>query len=210
MDAVTTPFVKICGLSTAASVDCAVEHGADAVGFVFAPGSPRLVTREQAAGLIARVPEHVETVGVFRNRGIDEVVEIARDTGVTTIQLHGSESYADVQRAKAHGFGVMRAFAVTDYVALSDEDRELWDAERLLIDAVEPGSGVPFDPNTLGSARPTGWWLLAGGLTPENVTTLIDDLQPTGVDVSSGVECTRGVKSLERIGAFLDAIKTRR
>lgn len=204
MGVVTTPFVKICGLSTPESVDCAVAHGADAIGLVFAPESPRFVSPLQAAELARRVPESVETVGVFRRQDIDEVIETARAAGITTIQFHGYEPYEYVQRAKAEGFSVMRAFAVDEYASLSDEDRELWDAERLLIDAVEPGSGVPFDAEQLRST-PAGWWLLAGGLTPQNVASLTSSLDAAGVDVSSGVESARGVKSTELIIAFLEA-----
>jgi phosphoribosylanthranilate isomerase len=80
-------------------------------------------------------------------------------------------------------------------------------AERLLLDAEEPGAGVPFDVTALGGARPTGFWLLAGGLTPENVAERIRVLSPCGVDVSSGVESERGVKSLARIAAFVDAVR---
>ena len=204
----TTPFVKICGLSPPESVDCAVEAGADAVGFVFAPGSPRLVTAHVAKALIARVPGGVETVGVFRKQPIDEVIETAAEAGVSTIQFHGYEPHEDLQRAKASGFQVMRAFAIDEFTALGAEAREVWDAERLLIDAIEPGGGVPFDPRTLTGGAPSGWWLLAGGLTPHNVAGLIERLQPRGVDVSSGVERSRGVKSLELISAFISAAKS--
>lgn len=203
----TTPFVKICGLSTPESVDCAVGAGADAVGFVFSPGSPRFVTPEQVRDLVARVPAGVETVGVFRKQPIDEVIDTARAAGVQTIQFHGYEPHEDLQRAKAEGFHVLRAFAIDEYTGLSPQARELWDAERLLIDAVEPGGGVPFDPDALPSGGPSGWWLLAGGLTADNVAGLIERLHPSGVDVSSGVESQRGVKSLERIAAFLAAAK---
>lgn len=201
------PFVKICGLSTSESVTCAVQAGADAVGFVFAEGSPRHVSATQAKALISHVPEGVETVGVFRSQPIDEVIATAKSAGVSTIQFHGYEPYADLQRAKAEGFSVMRAFGIDEYSALNEHDRELWDAERLLIDAVEPGGGVPFDPADLTERTPMGWWLLAGGLTAENVSGLQEQLSPAGVDVSSGVEHSRGVKSLDRIETFLRAAK---
>lgn len=197
------PFVKICGLSTAESVDRAVSAEADALGFVFAPGSPRTVTAEHAHALVSRVPTHVETVGVFRAQPIDEVIAIATSAGVSTIQFHGYEPHEDLERARAAGFRVMRAFAIDEYLGLSVAEREMWDAERLLIDAVEPGSGVPFEAAALSGARPRGWWLLAGGLTPNNVAGLITELGPAGVDVSSGVEVQRGEKSLDLIDEFV-------
>lgn len=223
-----TPFVKICGLSTPESVDCAVSHGADAVGFVFAE-SVRRVSAAHAQELIKRIPDaivhedaiqggavdagascreaRVETVGVFRAQPIDEVIAIAKAAGVSTIQFHGFEPYEDLQRAHDEGFRTMRAFGVDEFAKLSVEDRQIWQSERLLIDAVEPGGGVPFDPAQLNRGTPDGWWLLAGGLNAENVAALIEKLQPAGVDVSSGVESSRGVKSLDRIAAFIAAAK---
>lgn len=201
-----TPFVKICGLSTPESVDTAVETGADAVGFVFAE-SVRKVTVAQARELIARVPNEVETVGVFRKQPIDEVIETAHAAGLSTVQFHGYEPLSDVLRAREAGFRTLRAFGVDEFAAMSDELRDSWLSERLLVDAVEPGGGVPFDPDQLERGTPRGWWLLAGGLTPQNVAGLIARLRPTGVDVSSGVESSRGVKSLELIAEFIAAAK---
>ena len=200
------PFVKICGLSTRQSVDTAVRAGADALGFVFAD-SVRRVTAAQAHELVSRVPDGVETVGVFRAQPIEEVIATAKAAGVSTVQFHGYEPFADVQRARDEGFRTLRAFGVDEYAALSDDEREQWSSERLLVDAVEPGGGVPFDPDQLDRGTPPGWWLLAGGLTPQNVAGLVEQLRPSGVDVSSGVESSRGVKSLELIAAFLAAAK---
>lgn len=200
------PFVKICGLSTAESVDQAVSSGADAVGFVFAE-SVRQVTAATARELVLRVPDGVETVGVFRKQPIEEVLATARAAGVSTIQFHGYEPLAEVQRAQDEGFRTLRAFGVDEFGSMSDEDREPWLAERLLVDAVEPGGGVAFDPDQLERGTPQGWWLLAGGLTPQNVAELIARLRPAGVDVSSGVERSRGVKSLDLIAEFIAAAK---
>ncbi len=202
----STPFVKICGLSTPESVDAAITAGADAVGLVFAK-SVRQVSTSQARELAARVPEGVETVGVFRAQPIDEVIATARAAGVSTIQFHGFEPFADVQRARDEGFRTLRAFGVDEYSGLSDGERAQWGSERLLVDAVEPGGGVPFAPDQLDHVAPAGWWLLAGGLTPLNVADLVERLHPSGVDVSSGVESSRGVKSLALIAEFLAAAK---
>lgn len=201
-----TAFVKICGLSTPESVEQAVKYGADALGFVFAE-STRQITPERAQTLITRVPSTVETVGVFRQQPIDEVIAMSKEAGVTTIQFHGGEPLSDLRRAEHEGFRALRAFGVDEFSVLNEADRESWATERILIDAVEPGSGVTFDPKLLTTAAPAGWWLLAGGLTPENVGQLIAELRPNGVDVSSGVESSRGVKSLERIAQFLTAAK---
>lgn len=198
-------YVKICGLQTPGTVAAAVAAGADAVGFVLAPGSPRTVTAERAAELAAAVPASTETVGVFRNQPIDSVVDTARRAGVSTVQLHGEEGLADMARLHAEGFRTLRAFSAEAYNALSAGDRAAWDSERLLLDAVEPGAGVAFDPAVLVNGAPHGFWLLAGGLNPENVAGLSAALHPAGVDVSSGVESSRGVKDSGLIRAFARA-----
>ncbi len=199
-------YVKICGLQTTETVAAAVEAGADAVGFVFAPGSPRTVTAELAAELVASVPAGVETVGVFRNQPLAEVLDTARRAGLTTVQLHGDEPLDDIELARAAGFRTLRAFSAEAYNALTAADREAWDAERLLLDAVEPGAGVTFDASVL-HAVPSGFWLLAGGLTPGNVAGLAASMKAGGVDVSSGVESSRGVKDVALIRAFVSAAR---
>lgn len=201
-------FVKICGLKTPTDVEAAVQAGADAIGFVFAPGGPRSTDPHTVAELITRVPEQVETVGVFRNQDIDEVIALASAGGVQTVQLHGDETLEDLAAVKAAGFGVLRAFSAEAYSHLDDAERRAWDAERILLDAVEPGAGMTFDPAVLAGGFPTGDWLLAGGLRPTNVAELIALLNPAGVDVSSGVEASRGVKDPELIRAFVAAAKS--
>lgn len=201
-------YVKICGLSTPETVKAAVEAGANAVGFVFAPGSPRTVTPELAQLLIAEVPGGIETVGVFRNQPIAEVLDIARRSGVGTIQLHGSEPYTDLEAVMNAGFATLRAFSIDDYRALDDQERARWETGRILLDAVEPGAGVTFDASKLILSPPTGMWILAGGLNPSNVATLVDKLNPAGVDVSSGVESSRGVKDSALIREFISAART--
>lgn len=200
-------YVKICGLQTQAAVAVAVAAGADAVGFIFAPGSVRTVAADLVAGLVPAVPAGVETVAVFRNQPLQEVIATARRAGVTTVQLHGDEPLTDIAQLRAEGFQTLRAFSVQAYQALTREEREAWDGERILLDAVEPGAGVPFDAALLAGAAPRGFWLLAGGLTPENVAELAGTLRPGGVDVSSGVESTRGIKDERLIVDFIAAAR---
>ncbi|WP_026554974.1 phosphoribosylanthranilate isomerase [Arthrobacter sp. 35W] len=200
-------YVKICGLQTVETVAAATEAGANAVGFVFAPGSPRLISAELALLLGRGVPQGIETVGVFRNQPIDEVVRTAHLAALTTVQLHGSEPLADIERLRAEGFGTMRAFSAPAYGALDAAEKLAWDSERILLDAVEPGAGVAFDASVLHGATPPGFWLLAGGLAPHNVAQLAAALRPSGVDVSSGVESSRGVKDPQLIRDFITAAR---
>ncbi|WP_306295688.1 phosphoribosylanthranilate isomerase [Arthrobacter sp. STN4] len=200
-------YIKICGLQTPETVAAATQAGADAVGFVFAPGSPRTVTADAALQLGRDVPPGVETVGVFRNQPIDDVVATARRAGLTSVQLHGDESLADIRRLQDEGFRTLRAFSAAAYGALAPEEKRAWESERILLDAVEPGAGVAFDPSLLATGAPGGFWLLAGGLTPGNVAHLVSVVRPAGVDVSSGVESSRGVKDTGLIRDFIEAVR---
>jgi phosphoribosylanthranilate isomerase len=200
-------WIKICGLSTPETVDAAVEAGADALGFVFAAGSPRTVTADRAAELVERVPEGVDAVGVFRDQPIDEVVGIASAVGLTTLQLHGRESATDFARARDAGFFTIRAVAAEAYLRETPEQRAAYDHDLLLLDAAVPGSGHMVDPATLTGTVDEAW-ILAGGLTPDNVADLVQRLDPDGVDVSSGVESARGVKDVAAIRRFIEAVRS--
>ncbi|PYI68825.1 phosphoribosylanthranilate isomerase [Arthrobacter livingstonensis] len=200
-------YIKICGLQSAEAVAAATGAGADAVGFVFAPGSPRTVTADLAFRLGREVPHGVETVGVFRNQPLGEVLETAHRAELTTVQLHGNESMADIVRLRGEGFRTLRAFSAAAYNALDAADKVAWDSERILLDAVEPGAGVAFDTTAVKAGPPSGFWLLAGGLTPHNVEQLATTLRPAGVDVSSGVESSRGVKDPQLIRDFIGALR---
>lgn len=195
-------FVKVCGLRTAEAVDAAVAAGADAVGFVFAPGSVRLINADDAAELVARVPDHVETVGVFRKQHVDEVLALARATGVRTVQLHGDEPDEHFLRVRDAGFQTIRAISATRFTETGHSG-----SDRLLIDATVPGSGVPFDPADL-PVPPSVSWLLAGGLRPDTVRELVSAFEPSGVDVSSGVESAPGVKDSQLIRDFILAARS--
>ncbi|MDO5745860.1 MAG: phosphoribosylanthranilate isomerase [Micrococcaceae bacterium] len=201
-------YVKICGLSTPATVAAAVEAGASAVGFVLAPGSPRTVTPELARALVANVPARVETVGVFRNQPLETVLDMARRSGVGTVQLHGDEPYSDVEALHSEGFRSLRAFPIDGYRALEAAQRVRWESGRILLDAIEPGAGLTFDASELLASPPAAPWILAGGLTPVNVGELVRRLAPTGVDVSSGVESSRGTKDVDLIRKFIAAARS--
>lgn len=201
-------YVKICGLRTPVAVEAAIAAGADALGFVFAPGSARTVSAKLARGLVEKVPEDVERVGVFRNQPLAEVIDVVRRAGMGTVQLHGDEPYADIEALHAEGFKTLRAFSIDAYRALEATERARWQTGRILLDAIEPGAGVTFDASELSAAPPADPWILAGGLNPVNVAHLIRTLGPAGVDVSSGVESSRGVKDAGLIRDFVAAARS--
>ncbi|MEU3280374.1 phosphoribosylanthranilate isomerase [Streptomyces antibioticus] len=195
-------FVKICGLKTERDMDTAVEAGADAVGFVFS-ASPRRIDPATAARLCRRVPEHVLTVGVFRDEPLADVRSVAAEAGIGAVQLHGSEGREYYDDLGAGGWTLIRAAAFGDSVPRCGEMGE----DLLLLDAPVPGSGVAWDWSGGPAPAPGAKWLLAGGLTPENVRAAVDVARPWGVDVSSGVEATRGVKDPDLIRSFVEAAR---
>lgn len=205
-------FVKVCGLSTPESVRAAVDAGADAVGFVLTH-SPREVSAERAGALLLEVPKGIAAVAVFRHEPIAEAVAATLAAGLEWIQLHGERTTADVQAAHDAGLKVIRA------VAISAPDEAFGDLgeDIILVDATVPGSGEAWDYASVKdrwaddggtSARARGrQWLLAGGLDAQNVAGAAEAAGAWGVDVSSGVESSRGVKDLEKISAFVAAAK---
>ncbi|WP_308466701.1 phosphoribosylanthranilate isomerase [Rathayibacter soli] len=202
-------FVKICGLRDPAALDAAIAAGADAVGFVFAQGSPRQLDADAARKLVARTPTELETVGVFRKQPIAEVLRIATAAGVTTVQLHGDEPAADFARLADEGFRTLRAISSQTYLRERSAGPEPTSTrQRLLIDAPSPGEGLRFDTTELAASAPAGFWLLAGGLTPDNIAAVLAAVSPSGVDVSSGVESSRGVKDAVLIRRFVMAARS--
>ncbi|MGW0843956.1 phosphoribosylanthranilate isomerase [Streptomyces sp. NPDC002787] len=195
-------FIKICGLKTEQDVDTAVEAGADAIGFVFS-ASPRRIDAATAARLIRRVPEHVLTVGVFREEPLDDVRSLATDSGIRAVQLHGPEDRAYYDDLATGGWTLIRAAAFGDAVPRCGDFGE----DMLLIDSPVPGSGIAWDWAGKPLAAAGEKWLLAGGLTPENVRAAVAATGPWGVDVSSGVEQSRGVKDPALIADFIKAAR---
>jgi len=165
------------------------------------------VTADLAKELVERVPEGIDAVGVFRDQQIDEIVGIASEVGLTTLQLHGGESASDFARARDAGFFTIRAVAADDFLRETPEQRAAFDHDLLLLDAAVPGSGRLVDPATI-AGKVDEAWILAGGLTPANVVAAVEALDPDGVDVSSGVESERGVKDVARIRSFVEAVRS--
>lgn len=199
-----TVYVKVCGLDTTLSARVAVEAGADAIGVVMAQGSPRDLTSEVAAVIVDAVRAEVDTVLVVKDVPVQQAVDAALRLGVDVLQLHGSYDRTDFAGARERFERVWRATSLDD-----DTDLRVgaWDEELLLLDAPRAGSGQRWDLGALEQRRPDGNWVLAGGLTPDNVAEAIRLTEPWGVDVSSGVEGARGVKDHDAIRAFVAAAR---
>ena len=209
-----TVEAKICGLSTPETVDAAVEAGAGLVGFVTFPRSPRHVdSLDLLAALGKRVPPGVIRVGLFVDAD-DALIDARLATGaIDMLQLHGSETPERIAALKARtGKPVMKAIKVS---VPADVDRGIAAyagvADRLMVDAADGtlpgGNATAFDWSILSGRIVPVPWFLAGGLTPANVADAVRVTGAPAVDVSSGVESSRGVKSIELIRAFVGAVK---
>ena len=203
-------LIKICGLSTADTLDAAIRGGATHVGFMFFDRSPRNVSIERAAQLAARVPSQVKTVAVLVDPTRDLIDRLRASVRLDVIQLHGSEPPAF---AASLGGEVWKAIAVRKRADLDAARAYRGTVARVLYDAkadgdsMPGGMGVRFDWTLLDGARHALDWGLAGGLDADNVA---EALRVTGaplLDVSSGVESAPGVKDVDKIAAFLKSAR---
>jgi phosphoribosylanthranilate isomerase len=200
-------LIKICGVTSAEDAAMAASAGAGAIGVNFWPGSKRYIGDEAAArSVLAAIPRGVLRVGVFVNAAPAEVERARIDLGLDRVQLHGDETpaaFAAIPRE-----ALIRAVRVREESSFADDPA--WRAGLFLYDAFVEGFGgggvaAPWPLIARRAARP---FLLAGGLTPENVAAAIAYARPDGVDVASGVERTPGVKDSKKVAAFIAAART--
>lgn len=207
--------VKICGLTTPEHVAAAVDAGARYVGFVFFAKSPRNVSIETAAVLAGNVPFGVAKVALTVNADNATLDAITAAVPLDVLQLHGSESPDRVAEVKArYGLPVMKAVGIAGPEDVAQIDRYAGVADQLLIDAKPPegadlpgGNGLAFDWQLVVRKYWPCPWMLAGGLTPDNVALAVTKTGARQVDVSSGVEIGPGVKDAARIAAFVQAAR---
>lgn len=197
-------FVKVCGVTSEEDALLAVALGADAVGFVFAPGSVRQVSPQEARDIARRLPHGVVTVGVFRDERPERVVEIVGKVGLRGAQLHGREPLSEVRWIRQRLDFVIQGFGAGDPAISAAANGP---ADVILIDSPEPGSGRVFDWRLAEGASGGARLLLAGGLNPDNVAEAIAHVRPWGVDVSSGVESAPGRKDPRKLRRFIEAAK---
>lgn len=211
-----TPKVKICGVTDEAALAAALEHGADFVGFVFHDASPRNLSLSQAAALARQVPDSVLKVGLFVNPSDEALNATLAQVPLDMIQLHGDESPERLGAIKTrHALPTIKAIRIVSQEDLSQIALYEDSADWLLFDAGVKnqerfgGLGQRFDWSILEGRVVSKPWMLAGGLTPDNVLESLTRLSPDGLDVSSGVESAPGRKDPAKIAAFLRAAKRR-
>lgn len=197
--------IKICGITNTEDASAAVEYGADALGFVFYPKSPRCVTPENARTIIEALPPFVTTVGVFVNETVETINSIRTETGISMIQLHGEEPPA-LCKAWPRVIKAFRVASMSDLDSLAQ-----YSASAFLLDAYSPaeygGTGQIFNWEIAVEAKRYGRIILAGGLTHDNIAQAVAKVTPYGVDVSSGVEQEKGRKDLEKMRLFIERAK---
>jgi phosphoribosylanthranilate isomerase len=200
-----TVRVKICGITSAADAHRAVEYGADALGFVFHPDSPRRVSVAMARQIVASLPPFVTAVGVFVNETIDRVRQIRTEAGLDLVQLHGDESPETVSALGPSVIKAIRIQGIESFARLVEYAPRafLLDAHS---DAAYGGTGLQFDWDLAQWVEDIPV-ILAGGLTPGNVAEAVRRVHPFGVDVSSGVEAEPGIKDPQKLKAFISNAK---
>jgi len=202
------PRVKICGITRVQDALRCAELGADAIGCVFYPKSPRHLSRDQARDICAATPDHVKTVGVFVDETFSSIMAYVEYCHLSTVQLHGKEPPELVRRLRRENIHVLKALFADGYPTFDDAPK--YPASAFL---VECGRGKHPGGNALAwnweAAKNFGKeypLILAGGLDPENVVPAVQMSAPWAVDVSSGVESAPGRKDFSKVAAFMKAV----
>lgn len=208
-------LVKICGLTTADTMNAAIEARADFLGFVFYGRSPRNLTAEKAASLVNQVPDHIKAVGLFVDASDDEIDAVISKAKLDVLQLHGVETPQRIMALKSrYNLPIIKAVKISapeDLIMLGPAqavaDWILFDAKAHEKSSLPGGNGVVFDWQLLKNLKTTKPWMLSGGLHADNIKTALETLRPDVVDVSSGVEDLPGIKNPDKIREFIELVK---
>jgi len=198
--------VKICGITRSEDALAAIEQGCDAIGLVFYDKSPRYVSIKQAAAIAADIPAFISVVGLFVDASVEEISAVTSVLRLDLLQLHGDETPAECRQ---YGLPYMKAIRVKPSTNLVQCAADYSDAKALLLDTyaegVPGGTGQVFDWKIIPAnlAKPI---VLAGGLNADNVEMAIRQVKPYAVDVSGGVEITKGIKDAAKIAAFMRGV----
>jgi phosphoribosylanthranilate isomerase len=199
--------VKICGITNLDDALAAVEFGADALGFVFFQGSPRYLSLKNAAAIIKKLPSMITTIAVFVNEKPEKIENIIHTTGVDVIQLHGDEppEICNISRRVIKAIRVKSLESLDPLIHYKDK------VSAFLLDTFTPlalgGTGQIFNWDIAVEAKQFGRIILAGGLTPDNITDAVRRVGPYGVDVSSGIESEKGKKDHTKMQLFIERAK---
>lgn len=202
--------IKICGICQPAQGKAIAELGITTLGFICVSTSPRYVTLEKSQLILQNLPSGMQTIGVFANSSLENIQQIVLETGFTGIQLHGNETPEFCQQIKKNlpHCEVIKALRIRSSESLTDAIAYYPTVDALLLDAYHPqqlgGTGQTLPWESLKTFNPPCPWLLAGGLTPENILTALSYLAPDGIDLSSGVERSPGNKDIRKVSQLIE------
>lgn len=207
--------VKICGIMQPEQGKAIASSGATALGFICVPSSPRYVSAAQIRAVVTQLPENIDNIGVFANSTVEEIAQTVADSGLTGVQLHGDESteFCYQLRQSLPDVEIIKALRIR---SLEDFDKAATYTTRvntLLLDAYHPqqlgGTGKTLDWNMLQQFSPSCPWFLAGGLTPDNIVEALNQVNPSGIDLSSGVERAPGDKDLDKVAQLFARLRAK-
>ena len=207
--------IKICGITELGAAEEIVRLGATALGFICVEQSPRYILPQQIAKIITGLNCSVDTIGVFANAELAEIVAVVEQTKLTGVQLHGTESpefCQDLRNQLPPEIELIKAFRVKDAQTLQTIGMYQEVVDTLLLDAYHPqilgGTGHTLNWQDLQQFAPSLPWLLAGGLNSSNVDSALQELTPDGIDLSSGVERSPGKKDLVKVRQLFASLKS--
>lgn len=206
--------VKICGMTNLEQASAIAQLGVETLGFICVRQSPRYLPPDQIAAITPDLPPDTASIGVFANADLSEIISIVEETHLTGVQLHGQESPAFCQqlRSQLPDVELIKAIAVKNPASLKQTDTYAEWVDTLLLDAYDPkqlgGTGKSFNWDYLQSFTPPRPWLLAGGLTPNNIDQALTQAKPSGIDLSSGVERAPGDKNLDLVTKLLQVLRS--
>ncbi len=205
--------VKICGITQPEQAKAIALQGATTLGFICVPKSPRYIEPENIRQIINVLPDQTESIGVFANASIDEISNVITQAHLTGVQLHGQESplFCQHLRKTFPKIELIKALRIKNLSSLSDANFYFECVDTLLLDAYHPnllgGTGNTLNWESLSHWQPKLPWLLAGGLSPENILDALTLLKPDGIDLSSGVERSPGDKDLQRVALLFEKLQ---
>jgi len=197
--------VKICGITQPEQGKAIAFSGATALGFICVPSSPRYVSTAQIRAVITQLPENIDNIGVFANSTVDKIAQTVTDSGLTGVQLHGDESIEFCYQVRQFlpNVEIIKAFRIRSLEDFDKAATYTTIVNTLLLDAYHPqqlgGTGKTLDWKMLQQFSPSCPWFLAGGLTPDNIVEALNQVKPSGIDLSSGVERAPGDKDLDKV-----------
>ena len=208
--------VKICGITKPEQGQAIAQLGATALGFICVEASPRYVTPLQIQAVVEQLLVPVDRIGVFADASVEEISQVVAQTHLSAVQLHGNESpeFCEKLRQSLPKVEILKALRVRTQECLNQAVRYTRCVDTLLLDAYHPqllgGTGKTLNWETLRQFRPSCPWFLAGGLTPDNVLEALKGLQPSGIDLSSGVERRPGDKDLDKVAQLFEKVRSHR